>query len=156
MADVVLRGLLLVAVSGCSAMGPNDDFRASGRLDARVWALREMDSRPVPTTRPEAATIRLASDHTVRGSSACNHVGGEEIRWARDPQVREGTFRRHAAGATIITAMGCADEARMILGDRFWERMVHAATWSIEKNSLTIRFDDGSSALLKPVSAPRR
>ena len=156
MSDVVLRALLLVAVSGCSPMRLNDDLTASGRPDTKVWALRECDGREVPATRPEAATIQLASDRTVRGTSACNHVGGGEIFWQGEPREREGIFRRDVAGVTITTTMGCADEASMRLGNHFWESMVHAATWSIEGETLFVRFDDGSIARFGPASSRRR
>ena len=134
----------------------NDDLTASGRPDTRVWALRDFDGREVPTTRPEAATIQLAPDHTVRGTLACNHVGGEEIFWQADLRDREGTFRRDVAGVIITTTMGCADEASMMLGNRFWERMVYAATWSIKGEMLFVRFGDGSIARLGPASSRRR
>lgn len=155
MSDVPFRALLLIAVSGCSPMRLNDDLTAAGQADTRVWALRDFDGREVPATRPEAATIQFATDRTVRGTSACNHVGGEEIFWQGEPRDREGTFRRDVAGVTITTAMGCADRSRMILGNRFWEGMVHATTWSIEGKTLTIRLDDGSVARLEPTSSPR-
>ncbi|WP_298273863.1 MULTISPECIES: META domain-containing protein [Alphaproteobacteria] len=156
MSDVPFRALLLIAVSGCSPMRLNDDLTAAGRADTRIWALRDFNDRAVPRTRPEAATIQLAPDHTVRGTSACNHVGGEEILWQGDAREGEGTFRRNVAGVTITTTMGCADRSSMSLGNRFWEGMVHATTWLIGEKTLTIRFDDGSIARLEPTSSPRQ
>lgn len=152
----VVAAPLLIAMTACGSTWSRDGPRKTEVLPSRSWALRELDGLRVPESRPEVATIELASDRTVRGSSACNRVGGEEILGAGDPRDRQGTFRSDVYGATITTTMGCADRAGMVLGGRFWERMVHATAWSIEGRSLTIRFDDGTSARLEPTSPPRR
>jgi hypothetical protein len=72
------------------------------------------------------------------------------INWSADPAGAKGTFARNQAGATIITAAGCANASSIKTGSRFWARMGDARDWSLNAKTLTVRFTDGSIALLAP------
>ena len=142
---------LLALLSGCGATGIVDPPVKIAAVTGKVWVLRQLEGQHVNRTDAEAATIRFLADHWIVGTSACNDVGGEELTWSANSSGRTGAFRRNQTGATITTAAGCLDALAMQLGDRFWARMIDARDWSASATTLTIRFSDGSGALLAPV-----
>jgi len=152
MAKLVLP-LLLALLFGCSASKP---VGGSAQADAPVgknWVLRELDGAPVKRANPEAATIRLDADGRIAGTSACNDVGGEELTWTADASGRSGSIERNQLGTMVTTVVGCWDARAIASGDRFWTQMRNARSWSANATTLTIRFSDGSAAML--ASGPR-
>lgn len=143
---------LLALVSGCSGSAIVDRSVQNVELAGIVWALRQFEGERVERTDPEAATIRFLADRGIVGTSACNDVGGEELTWSADTSGKKGAIKRSWTGATITTLVGCQDSLAAQLGDRFWARMLAARDWSASATTLTIKFSDGSSALLVPVS----
>lgn len=148
--------LLLVGLSACGLPTSMDENIKNSAATNTTWALRELDGQSIVSKNPETVTVRLGADHVLSGTSVCNHVDGGEILWKGDPFARSGTFDRDPAGATITTAVGCADTQSMTLGSRFWAQMASARSWSFQGSILTIRFADGSKAQLSPAANPER
>lgn len=114
------------------------------------WSLRQFEGRSVKHADPEAVTLRFLADNRIIGTAACNDVGGDELTWSADSAGAKGAFARNQTGATITTTAGCADASSMRTGSQFWARMSDAHDWSLSGNTLTIKFNDGATALLVP------
>ena len=140
--------LLLALLFGCSASKP---VGGPAQADASVrknWVLRELDGAPVKRANPEAATIRLEAGGRIAGTSACNDVGGDELTWIADASGRSGTIGRNQLGTMVTTVVVCSDARAVVSGDRFWKQIRNARSWSANATTLTIRFSDGSIAVL--------
>lgn len=151
-----LAPLLLPVLAGCAPTTPSGLQAGHGSMTTSIWALRSLQDRTVPRTRPEAVTLRLSPDHGVTGTASCNHVGGKELTWVASTDT-EGTFSRDPSQPTITTVVACNDVATTETVSRFWTSMTDARRWSIDHGNLVIRFGDGTTALLKAIGpAPAR
>jgi len=146
--------LLFAWLSGCSASGLVDGPGQTNALAGKNWVLRELDGARVERANPEAGTLRLQANGRIAGTSACNDVGGDELTWTAGASGRTGSIERNQLGTMVTTVMGCLDARAVASGGRFWAQMRNARSWSANANVLTIRFPDGSAALL--TSGPRR
>lgn len=142
--------LLLPTLAGCAPATPPGLQVRHGLVTASIWALRSLQDRTVPRSRHEAVTLRLSPDYGITGTASCNDVGGKELTWAASTDT-EGTFARDFAQPTIRTVVGCNDAAATETAGRFWELMTSVRGWAIDHGDLVIRFNDGTTALLKPI-----
>ncbi len=153
---VGLAPFLLPVLAGCAPTTPSGLQAGHGSVTTSIWALRSLQDRTVPRSRPEAATLRLSLDHGIMGTASCNDVGGKELTWAVSTDT-EGTFLRDPSQPTSTTVVACNGVAATETAGRFWMSMTGARRWSIDHGNLVIRFGDGTTAVLKAIGpAPVR
>ena len=149
---------VFMAVSGCGGLAAVEQPTSRAEVTNKVWALRQLDGKSVHRARPETATIQFLADHGVGGTSVCNDVGGNELKWFSGPSGKTGAVRRDWTEATITTAVGCLDRRATEVADQFWRKMRIANAWSLQGRTLHINFSDGTVAELVPAkkSGPQR
>ncbi len=78
----------------------------------------------VGEVRARTATARPATDHSVSGSFTREVVGAEILVIDRDENVREGMSEVLSEAELNVTAVGDAEQARELLGRRFFSVVV--------------------------------
>ncbi len=134
---------IMILLGGCRAEF-SDRPAARGELVDQVWVLREVKGAMAGQGDPPGATLRFGGDHRIAGTEDCNDVFSPDYRWSADSSGVDGRFRPGPLGKT---AVGCG--VTTTTGERFWHAMSDARTWSARRDILTIRFADGSQAVLK-------
>ncbi len=152
-APIALFILMVPVLADCRSKSSANHQAGVVPISASVWALRSLENRSVPRFHLEAVTLRLQPDHGIGGTASCNSVGGNEFTWTAVSSAR-GSFAREPSQPTITTAVGCNDVAATQIADRFWTLMSKAREWSIDRDNLSIRFDDGTVAVLKAIGQP--
>jgi heat shock protein HslJ len=118
-----------------------------------VWTLLRLGNVAVPPAKPVAATLVLGKHHAVGGTVACNSVAGSRITWVSSRSGRQGRFLQHLGEYMPSTVMLCGDAVTTSIGGTFWQKMRSARSWSATPDRLTVRFADGSTAVLVRAAA---
>ena len=112
---------------------------AEDSLSGTQWRLASFETAGEETPVAEGTTVTLqfqAGGQAV-GSGGCNSYGTEY-------EVQGSTI---SFGDVISTMMACEDEAIMVQENRFYTALQSAGEFEMTADGLTIRYDDGQSAL---------
>ena len=125
---------------------------AWARDPSGFWALRKFKNLSVAPSSPEAVTFIFGRGNRLGGAAACSYFIGDRIKWFEGKRPKSGFFLVDRNKDLIWTTIACRNAAASKIGGEFWTEMEHSKTWSISKRTLIIRFNDGTLAMLEPVS----
>jgi heat shock protein HslJ len=103
----------------------------------------------VPRSSPEVASLTFGTKNGLGGTAACSSFIGDRIKWFKGKRLGIGYLSIDHNKDMFWTTIACRDGTASAIGGQFWQKMEHAKRWAITGRTLSVTFDDGTSAVLE-------